>query len=538
MKILNSKKNQYKYNSIISTLIVAGILIVIGLISARLFARFDLTEGKEFSISKATVETLKNLDDIIQIKAFISEQLPAEFLGVRQTAKDMLDEYKNYSGGKLKVEFIDPKDDENLQKEARNYGIPELQFSDIQKDKYEISKGYLGIVIIYSANKETIPAIKDAGNLEYDLTAAIKKAARTESLRVRFATGHGELDKEEDLSLLYNNLEQLYEISNIDISNGNLIPENITTLVIAGASEKFSARDKYVIDQFLMNGGSLMVLGGGAEVGDMLKASKNFTGLEELIEYYGIKINSDLILDPVCEMARFNSGYTTFITPYPFWPRVDESGFNQENIITNNLEYLVLPWASSLEVLEGRFSGASADRLVMSSEKSWRMIDSFNVSPDQKFAPEGETRQNILAVSASGHFESYFSGKAVPEKEKKEENQDEFLSAEEKNDLEKKNQTENGRLIVIGNSQFIKDNFLKQFPDNIIFFQNALDAVTMDEALMTIRSKGASSRPLKSDLSAAAKSTVKFLNIFIVSILLAVVGIVRWMMRRKSEREF
>lgn len=533
MNYFTNKKHQYKYNAITSTLLVAGIIFVAGLISAKLFVRLDLTKNKEFSISKTTVETMENLDDIVNIKAYFSEKLPAEFLSVKQSVQDILDEYKNYSNGNLKVEFIDPKDDEELQKEARNYGIPELQFSNVEKDKYEISKGYLGLVILYSSNKEVIPAIDNTANLEYDLTSAIRKAARTEPLRVRFLTGHGELDQEEDISILYKELGRLYEVSTTDISNGNLIPDNVKALVIAGPTEKFSARDKYVIDQFLMDGGNLLVLNSGAVVGDGLSARKNETGLEELISNYGISLNRNIVIDPSCETARFTSGYTTFITPYPFWPRMGEDRFNKENAITAGLENLVLPWASSIELEEGRLTGSKSEKLVMSSEKSWLMEDSFNIAPDR--APEqGEQKQSILAVSVSGKFESFFKDKAVPEKPKKEEAaEDEFLSEEEK-EKEKKTETESGRIIAVGNTEFIKDNFLKQFPDNIVFFQNALDSLAMDEALMTIRSKTASLRPLKNDISDGSKSAAKFLNIFLVSILLAIIGIVRWMMRRKS----
>lgn len=533
MKLLSNKKHQYKYNAIISTIIVAGIIVVIGMISSKLFIRLDLTSGKQFSISKTTIETMKNLDDIVNIKAYFSEKMPSEFLSVKQDVQDILDEYKNYSSGKLRVEMIDPKDDENLQKEARNYGIPELQFSNIEKDKYEVSKGYLGLVILHSSNKEVIPAIKDVNNLEYDLTSAIKKAARTEPARVRFLTGHGELNQEE-ASILFGELGKIYEVSTIDISNGSLIPDNIKTVVIAGPKEKFSARDKYVIDQFLMNGGNLLVANNGVKIGDGLMASENSTGLEELMLSYGITLNRNLVVDPSCETAQFTSGYTTFITPYPFWPRIGENGFNQESAITLDLDALILPWTSSIGIDETRLAGSKIDRLAMSSAKSWLMENSFNVSPDSPLE-QGEQKQSILAVSVSGKLESFFKDKGIPEKPKKEENsEDEFLSSEEEKENDKKTEISNGRIIAVGNAEFIKDNFIKRFPYNMAFFQNALDSLAMDEALMSIRAKTASSSPLNNDISDSAKSAAKFLNIFLVSVLLASAGIARWVIRKKS----
>lgn len=527
------KKSQYKYNSLISTLLVAGILIVFGLISVKLYFRADLTKNKEFTISGATKDTLKNLDDVVNIKAYFSDKLPADSLNVKQETKDVLDEYKNYAHGNLNVEFIDPKDDQSLQAEARNYGIPELQFSNLEKDKYEVSKGYLGLVVLYADRKETIPAIQGTSTMEYDLTAAIKKVVRVKPLTVRFLTGHGEADTGKDITAAYGYLAKLYDVSTIDISDGNLISEDVTTIIIAGPTEQFSARDKYIIDQFLMNGGNLLVLDSGVKVGDMLQASENATGLEDLVENYGIKINKDLVVDPYCEMAQFSSGYSKFITQYPFWPSIQSGGFNKGSAITSKSENLILPWASSIDIIDGKLSGNKVDRLVMSSGKSWLMKDSFNISPDKE-PSQGEAKQSIMAVSISGKFESYFKDKAIPEKEKKEGNAGSEPSADQP-EKDKKLEIENGRIIVVGNSRFIEDGFLSRFPDNITFFQNSLDAVTMDEALISIRSRAVSSRPLKSDISDGTKSAIKLLNIFGVSLLLVIFGIVRWAMRRKTD---
>jgi len=497
--------------------------------------RVDLTENKEFSISKATIEILKNLDDVVNIKAYFSEKLPAEFLNVRQVTEDILGEYKNYSRGDLGIEFIDPEDDEDLQKEARSFGIPELQFSNVQKDKYEISKGYLGMVVLYADNKEVIPVVKDTSTLEYNLTAAIKKVTLDQDIKIRFAIGHGELDKEEKISTVYEGLAQLYDVSTLDLSSGNLIPDDVATLIIAGPTEKFSLRSQYVIDQFLMRGGSLLILNGGVKVGEMLRASSNVIDLEKLIKHYGIGINSDLVLDNSCEMAQFTSGYTTFITPYSFWPRIGERGFNQESSITGDLENLVLPWTSSLDIPLDK-TDEMITRLVMSSDQSWTMKDSFNIAPDVDHAP-GEFKESVLVASAFGKFTSFFAGKQIPRKEVDEHSEDDItLPKEDDHDFIPGSQ-EDGRIVVVGSANFIEDSFLQRFPENVVFFQNILDSVSMDDALITIRSRATSSRPLDANISETVKSAVKLINIFFISIILGIFGIVKWIIRRKIGKE-
>jgi len=530
--MLKEKKSQYKYNAMMSTVLVLGILIVVGLISTMMSFRIDLTENKEFSISDATIGILKDLDDVVNIKAYFSENLPAEFLNVKQVTKDILGEYKNYSRGDINIEFIDPKEDEDLQKDARSFGIPELQFSNVQKDKYEMSKGYLGVVILYADNKEVIPVIKDTNTLEYNLTAAIKKVTLEQDIKIRFATGHGELDKEEKISTIYKGLAQLYNVSTIDLSKGDLIADDITTLVIAGPTEKFSLRSQYIIDQFLMKGGSLLILNGGVKVGEMLRASSNDIDLEKLVKHYGVEINNDLVLDHTCEMAQFTSGYTTFITPYPFWPRIGETGFNQESSVTGDLENLVLPWTSSLEISPDK-PDEMMTRLAMSSNQSWTVEDSLNIAPDVDHTP-GEFKESLLAASVSGKFSSFFAGRSIPQKEIDDDSED--MLPQEENEFLSESQ-EDGRIVVVGSANFIENSFLQRFPENAIFFQNILDSVSMDDALTSIRSRTASSRPLNAELSETVKAMIKFVNILLVSIVLGIFGITKWFVRRKINKD-
>ncbi len=101
-----NKKSIVKANSALTILIVIGILAVINFFSYQLFYRFDLTQNKDYSISKASKEMVKGLDDIVNIKVYFSKNLPTQYINLPQEVGDLLDEYANYSGGKIKTEFI------------------------------------------------------------------------------------------------------------------------------------------------------------------------------------------------------------------------------------------------------------------------------------------------------------------------------------------------------------------------------------------------------------------------------------------------
>ena len=144
-----------------------------------MFTRFDMTAGKEYSISPATKKILKKLDDIITIKVFFSENLPPHVSKTVTDVKDILSEYSAYAGKNLRISWEDPAKSEEAKNLARSLGIPEVQLQTFEKDKVQAIKAYLGIGILYADKKEAIPVVQNLQNLEYDLTMAIMKVSRS-----------------------------------------------------------------------------------------------------------------------------------------------------------------------------------------------------------------------------------------------------------------------------------------------------------------------------------------------------------------------
>lgn len=524
------RKTKQGINVIYTTLIIAGILILVNYIASSIFFHFDITQNNDYTVSQVSKDTVRELDDVINIKAFFSKNVPSNLISVKQDIKDIIDVYKNYSNGKVRVTYVDPKDDEESLKEVRNLGIPELQFSSLANDKYEVSTGYLGLAVIYGTKKEVIPVLDNTNDLEYQLTSAIKKVLQKEDYNVAFLKGQGELDKDADLMIASQNLQKLYNVTVFDSTNGDLISDNIDTLIIAGAKEEFSQRDKYIIDQFLMKGKSILFLQESVDVGDMLRASKNKSGIEDLLAHYGVKLNNNFILDPICEMASFSSGYTQFFTSYLFWPKIIKNGFNKDSAIVSQLELAVFPWVSSIDIEEKNAKDKEIAELIKTTTNSWAEENPQNLSPQRNDFSQEKRGEKTLAVFVSGKFSSYFNDKEKPAKKSGENIGIEENTAEEKFIKE----TSNGRIIVVGDSDFARDGFLKRFNANILFFQNAVDALTMDESLITIRSKGVSDRPIK-ELSNSMHNSIKFFNIFGITIIVLIAGLLRYFLRKKRK---
>ena len=501
-----NKKLLKNTNFTLTVIIVIGILVVVNFFSYQLFFRWDLTENNDYSVSKVSKRAADQLDDIVNIKVYFSEDLPGRYITLRQEVGDILDEYANYSNGNVRVEFIDPKDDEDLKRELMIKGIPELQFNVLEKDKYQVVKGYLGIAVQYGDEAEAIPVVEDTRNLEYQITLAIKKVTGQINAVIGFASGNSELDAQDEISSAYKKISELYQIKQVDLLSGE-ISDDINTLIIAGPKEKFSEEELKKIDEFLIKGGSLLVLADGVKVEEGLTAASNDVGLGGLLENYGVKLNNDLVLDVSSGMASFNQGFFTFSTNYPFWPKVLKSGFDQDSAAVSKLETVLLPWASSIEILPDKIGeGNNVSYLARTTPKAWTQSDNFNLSPQQTFTPTGDVGRKNLAVFVSGKFNSAYGAGS----------------------------TDTGRLIVVGDSDFMTDGFTQRSPDNLIFFQNLVDGLSLDDDLINIRSKGVTERPIK-ELSDGAKAAIRYGNIFGLTLVVVAFGLIRYYIRRRSK---
>ena len=251
-------------NTAALVLIVFGILVLINFLSIRTFFRVDLTEDKRYTISKATKDVLGALDDIVTITAYFSTA-PAEVAQIRRNVRDILDEYKAFSKH-LQIDFVNPANFDDAQKqELRFKGIPEVQINVMKKDKAEIANVYMGISIGYSGKEETLPIVQSTANLEYELTSTILKVTTKEAKTVGFLTGHGEFDINDQnyqqfRQLLDKNGQGQYNVTSVNLQGGKSVDETVATLVIAGAQQPLTEREKYELDQFIMRGGRVICL--------------------------------------------------------------------------------------------------------------------------------------------------------------------------------------------------------------------------------------------------------------------------------------
>jgi len=444
---------------------------------------------------------------------------------------------------------------------------------------------YLGLLVGYLDRQEVIPVVQDTYTLEYDLTSAILKVSRQDDYVVGLLAGPTVHDPSRQLTGLRDLLQRQFEVRIVNLGAGDEpVAEDVDLLVVAGPSEVPDAI-QYQLDQFLMRGGRMICLvdpirlpeGGG------LQAFPLDSGLADLLAHYGVRVQPALVLDRALNAAAsFSGGFLRYTVPYPYWPKAVPDLLNSVNPVTNRLESLVFPWVAPLELDvpigpgdplekieklteadrqareemarrmgvtlppeeegapaaasanpaagEAGGSGTTASVLARTSPRAWTVSGRYDLDPQQNFMP-GKMAAQILAVALSGRFPSYYQNHEVPAATTAAGL--EGAPAEPRPMQQPILESPDTRLLVVGNALFATDGFLGQFPENSLFLLNAIDWMTVGDRLISIRSRGATDRPLK-QVSDGTKSTTKLLVILGAPLIVIAFGLVRFTLRRRA----
>ena len=513
-------------NKIFNTLLVVIAVILLNMASLYVFTRFDFTEDQVFSISDASKDVLAQLDDRIIVKAYFSKELPAPFSSVSRYVRDILEEYKAYSKGNFYFEFISPGDDKSLEEEAMNFRVPPQQVQVLENDKFEIKKVFMGLVFLYQDKKEVMPLIRKTDGLEYDITSAIKKLTEMDRKTVGIVQGHGEPSLLEELKNLKAILEKQYNVIPVQLSAEPAVSADVDALLLISPQDSLSGEDLFKLDQFIMRGGKAAFLLNEHTVNiETAMATPLNLGLSPFLENYGIKINNDIVMDAQCSAISVGQqqGYFQIVNQvnYPFFPIVNQ--FNENLILVKDLEQVYHFFASSIDTSFAGKAGVKVEFLAKSSDKSGKQVGRFMVNPMQKYNAESFNESGlILSAAYFGNFKSYFSADDIPEGFDK----NLYLS-----------QADSNRILVVGEGNFVKDDYLSSAPDNVILISNMVDYLVQDEALISIRSRGVTSRPLKQIESQSAKAVIKWVNILVPPLLIVIVGLGLFYYRKNKRQK-
>ncbi|MCU0695377.1 MAG: GldG family protein [Myxococcaceae bacterium] len=525
---------------------VLGILVLVNALGLRLFGRVDVTREKAYTLSKATKDTLSALEEPVVVTAYFTEQLPAPYSSNARYVRDLLEEFRAVSKGKVAFEFVDPqsqetdadkeakkevkqdifgrrfRDQTSIEKELSGQGIQPVEIRVIEEDQQQTKRAYMAIVIKHQEKKEVIPLVQNVSSLEYDLTTLVRKLTRAKTPVIGVLQGHGEPKLDEKYRYLLTMLSQMYEVRPVELAGKDRFDDTLDALYVMGPKTALPANELKAIDQFLMKGKAVAFFLDQVQVDvRTFQPSDASHGMTELLSSYGVTVGNRLVADVKSGNVSISERRGFMVinqpVPYPFLPVVQR--LEGDSVITAGLGDVLFPFVTSLEVKQ--VEGTTATVLARSSTKSWLENTPPNLNPQRDWRAESITPTGPypLMAQVSGTLKSHYAAEAAQ-------------SAPGVTPVIGQSEKE-ARVIVVGTSALFQDDFM-QNRGNQVLALNIADWLLLDPALLAMRNRGLALPVLQSELSDSTRNLVKFGNAFGLPLLLAAFGLVRWRMREAS----
>ncbi len=558
-------KKQVLYKSL--AIIVATTVISSILISYRIF-RIDLTSEKRYSLSEISKNTIKEFNEPINIEIYLTGNLPAGMNDFRKSIIEKIEDFNSYSPNRIFYHEFDVYDTGN--EKERDEIINNLIESGIQPINLEhktteglstrqifpgaiIQSGNRAITLNLLRNNPNLSGEENLGQstelLEFEFLRAIKYLKQEDKKKVAFLKGHGEADENETGDIRYY-LKSSYEVEEIN-ADDIFDKEDIDILIIADPQEKFSEKDKLVIDQFIMSGGKTLwcVDPVYASIDSLSKgfstiAFERDLNLRDQLFRYGVRLNSDLVQDAFCMQYPVNTappGQATKFMPAPFYfsPLAVP---NQGSPVSRNLNNIFLEFPGSLDIVGEEVQEERISKVILTTSPYGRSVttpvevslQSATTPPDKRFF----NKPNIpIGVILEGKFESVFQNRMTKQ-----------LGMDE-SDL--KRTISNSKMIVISDGGIIKnkvrirngrnqilplgyDQFSGQTFGNRDFIINCIDYLADDIGIMELRSRTLKLRILDKVKIREEKTKWQILNVFIPIIIIIMSGIIYNILRKRK----
>jgi len=523
MKLFSSRRFLLSLGVVSAFVLAISINILAGLFFPG--SRLDLTAERLYTLSDGTRQTLKSLDEPVTLRFFFSDRLGREvpvYGAYAQRIRDLLTEYVDIAGGKLKVETYDPQPFSAVEDRAVAYG---LQGVPVDQSGEQVYFGLVGTNA--TDDEETVPffAPERERFLEYDLTKMVAKLARAKQRVVGLVStlpleGDQVLAQQggSDTWAIVDQLKQFVELRTLG-TDLVTVPDDIEVLMLVHPTG-LSDRTLYAIDQFVMRGGRLLTLVDPHSEAAQLRARAMAmqgmpapaatSDLDKLFSAWGVRLVKDKVVADrrSARRVQVGAGSTTRLqaADYLAWLAIPGTLLDHDDAVTGDLQTLNFASAGILEPIEG--APTQFTPLVNSSVVS-QQLDAAKVramQPDvlgilRGFQAEGKSL--TIAARITGPVKSAFlDGAPKPaEGEAKPEGEQPALPAH----LAEAKQP--ASIIIVADTDFLEDRFWAQMQNyfgsrvavptanNADFVLNAVENLAGGSAMASLRSRGVSDRP-------------------------------------------
>jgi ABC-type uncharacterized transport system involved in gliding motility auxiliary subunit len=514
--------------STIGVAAMALILVAVNVISGAVKKRVDLTKERAYTLSPGTKAILRKLDTPVKVRFYCTqlESATPESVYLKAYSKrveDLLSEYRQAAGGKLKIEKYDPQPDSDAEDSARLDGVEGQPLSNGEKF-------YMGLAVSLLDERQTIPFLQPnrERQLEYDISRAISRVMTPEKPVVGIMSAMpifgmpsnpmmarmGQPQGQQPWAIV-NELKNDFDVRRIGMDVDKIEPDVKVLMVVH--PRDISDKAQYAIDQFIMRGGKLIAfvdalpMVDSREQNQMLGNIPNSgSSLEKLFKAWGITFDTSKVVADMNFKMQIG-GRNGQPQEAPAVLSLTPEGIDGDDIVTAQIDNLWLPYA-------GAFTGTPTEGIkktvLLHSTKDSQLVDGFmaNLAGEniiKEFKPTGT--QQALAIRLTGKFKTAFPAgkpedKKEEDKEKDKDKKDEKPAETKTEDSLKECKQENS-VILVGDADMLFDSVaLRQVQSpfgtmsmamngNLNFAQNAVEQMTGDNNLIAVRSRAVQNRP-------------------------------------------
>lgn len=559
----DTKKKSSRQQSIMQLLLLLIILVLSNILAGYLFTRIDMTQEKRYSLSSSSVELAKKLDDVVYFRIYLDGDLPPGLIRLRNSMKEMLDEFRVYAGDNIEYEFVDPSanPDEtervNLYKQLSQKGLYPTNLEENQKSGQSQKIIFPGALVNYRSYEVPMQLLKSklgssseemlnssVESLEYEICSMIRKLTTERTQRVGFLQGQKELSTMQ-IADAANALGEFYKVDTIEIDEQLNALKDFKAIIIAGPDTAFTEKDKFILDQFVMHGGRVLWLVDQMQISmDSLEASstnvaipKNLN-IDDMLFRYGVRINTDLVMDMQAAPIPIVTGFVgnqpkQEVFPWYYFPLIST---DIKSPLVHNLNMIKLEFASTIDTIE---TDSVSKTVLLSTSKLSRFQlaparVSLNILRDKPEPSIFNKRNLITGVLLEGKFTSAYKGR-IP------------AQVAGSPEINYKERSEATKMIVVSDANII-ENFIskkgKIFPlgydritqqtyGNRNFILNCVDYLCDNKAVLELRGKEFRIR-LLDQAKIENPLWIQWLNLLLPPVLIIVFGLIFNYRRKKK----
>ena len=550
-------------NSHIKPLIlVVVILVIINSVSTSFFNRFDFTKDNRYTLSKAALDITNKAEAPLIVDVFLQGEFPSEFKRLQTEARSILEEF-NAENPNIYFNFINPlegnADAEAIATQFYQMGMTPARVTVKENGKNEQRIIFPWAMANYNDETVKIPLLKNnlgatteervnasVQQLEYVFADAFSKLLTPRKQKIAIMRGNGELP---DLNIadFIKTIKPYYRVAPFTLDSvannpiGTLEKLNEYDLVIeAKPTQAFTEQEKYVLDQYLMQGGKMLWLTEQVafETDSLFNPSQTSFALPRTLNLddyffkYGIRINTELVNDLYSAPLILASGQgeDTQFNPYP-WFYFPLPTATKAHPIVNNIEAVRFEYANPIDTLKNSINKTvlltSSPTTKLDAVPRQLSLKALGQQPNLELYKDSE---QPLAVLLEGSFTSVYENRLKPFSYKNNKNNSEATAMLVISDGDIiKNKTNGNQPLELGFERYTGAAY-----GNKEFLLNSVNYLLDDTGLIDIRSKEISIAFLDPDKIADEKLKWQLINILLPLVLLAIFGVVFISLRKRK----